>query len=69
MGTVLKNVQPIGGSSPVDIQIEETRIAAVSDTEIVPRPEDDVIDGSGKLVAPGFVNAHTHLAMVLFRGR
>jgi 5-methylthioadenosine/S-adenosylhomocysteine deaminase len=68
MGTVLKNVQPIGGSPPVDIRIEGARIAAISDVEIAPRSGDDVIDGGGKLVVPGFVNAHTHLAMVLFRG-
>ncbi len=68
MGTILKNVHPIGGSSPVDIRFEEARVAAISETAIVPQSGDEVIDGGGKLVAPGFVNAHTHLAMVLFRG-
>jgi 5-methylthioadenosine/S-adenosylhomocysteine deaminase len=29
---------------------------------------DHILSGSGKLVTPGFVNAHTHLAMVLLRG-
>ena len=29
---------------------------------------DRVIDGRGKLVMPGFVNAHTHAAMSFFRG-
>ena len=35
------------------------------------RPEgtfDRVIDGSGKVLLPGFVNAHTHLPMTLMRG-
>ena len=68
MGTVLKNVQPIGGSSSVDVQFEGTRITAVSEQGIAASPTDDVIDGGGKLVAPGFINAHTHLAMALFRG-
>ena len=68
MGTILKNVQPIGGTLPVDIRFDEARIATISETEIVPRFGDEVIDGGGKLVASGFVNAHTHLAMVLFRG-
>ena len=26
------------------------------------------IDGSGRLVLPGFVNAHTHIAMAAFKG-
>ncbi len=68
MGTILKNVQPIGGTSPIDIRFEEARIAAISETEIAPQRGDDVLDGGGKLVASGFINAHTHLAMVLFRG-
>jgi 5-methylthioadenosine/S-adenosylhomocysteine deaminase len=29
---------------------------------------DQVLDGRGRAVIPGFVNAHTHAAMVLFRG-
>ncbi len=68
MGTILKGIHPIGGTSPIDIRFEETRITEISETEIAPRAGDDVIDGAGKLVAAGFINAHTHLAMVLFRG-
>jgi 5-methylthioadenosine/S-adenosylhomocysteine deaminase len=29
---------------------------------------DDVLDGAARIIAPGFVNAHTHAAMTLFRG-
>ncbi len=29
---------------------------------------DNIIDAQGKIVMPGFVNAHTHIAMSLFRG-
>ncbi len=31
-------------------------------------PADSEIDGKGKIVLPGLINAHTHLSMVLFRG-
>ncbi|MEF8976402.1 MAG: amidohydrolase family protein, partial [Halapricum sp.] len=31
-------------------------------------PADDEIDAAGGLVIPGLVNAHTHVAMTLFRG-
>ena len=29
---------------------------------------DRVVDGAGKVLLPGFVNAHTHLPMTLMRG-
>ena len=30
--------------------------------------DDEVVDGGGKIAVSGFVNAHTHLPMVLLRG-
>ena len=68
MGTILANVQPIGGDLPVSIRFEGSCITAISKAPIAPVAGDDVVDGGGRLVATGFVNAHTHLAMVLFRG-
>jgi len=68
MGTVLKNVIPVGGTASVDIRVEGTRFAAVSETGIVLQPGDELVDGAGRIALPGFINAHTHLAMVLFRG-
>jgi 5-methylthioadenosine/S-adenosylhomocysteine deaminase len=35
---------------------------------VEPRPGDEVIDGTDLAIVPGFVNAHTHAAMTLFRG-
>jgi len=39
-----------------------------SDSDDDDGPFDRVLEGQGRLVMPGLVNAHTHLAMVLFRG-
>ena len=47
------------------IGIEGNRIAYVGREEIAGDLE---IDASGKFVLPGLFNAHTHLAMTLFRG-
>ncbi|MHB0939501.1 MAG: amidohydrolase [Armatimonadota bacterium] len=33
-----------------------------------PKPDARIIDGAGKVALPGLINAHTHLAMTLFRG-
>jgi len=33
-----------------------------------PRAEDQIIDAAGMVAIPGLINAHTHLAMTLFRG-
>ena len=56
--TVLKNAF---------VAVEGTKISYVG-TEA---PEGDFarrIDGTGKVLMPGFVNAHTHLPMTLMRG-
>lgn len=52
------------------IAIKGDTIAYVGDEESLPVgfAPDEVLDGSGMLALPGFVNAHTHSAMSLFRG-
>lgn len=41
-----------------DVAIEGDRVAAVGDVR--PGPDDEVLDCSGRLVLPGFVDAHSH---------
>lgn len=48
------------------IAIDEGRITTIS--ENIKGEADFIIDASNKIVMPGLVNAHTHLAMTLFRG-
>jgi 5-methylthioadenosine/S-adenosylhomocysteine deaminase len=53
------------------VAIEGSRITAVGPAQTTPDPAsfDEAFDLAGHLVLPGLVNAHTHSAMVLFRGR
>jgi 5-methylthioadenosine/S-adenosylhomocysteine deaminase len=48
------------------VRIEGARITAVG--EVRRERGDDVLDCAGRLVLPGFVNAHTHAPMTLLRG-
>jgi 5-methylthioadenosine/S-adenosylhomocysteine deaminase len=52
------------------IAIDGKRIAAIGPTnEILERyPDAERVDGTDKLVMPGFANVHTHLTMTLARG-
>lgn len=50
----------------VNIYLVEDLIADISENDY---PEaDTIIDGTNMVALPGFVNAHTHAAMTLFRG-
>lgn len=53
------------------IAIRDGRISGVGPAATTPNASayDEVFDLPGHLVMPGLVNAHTHSAMVLFRGR
>lgn len=62
---LLQNVKHKRASA--DILIDGGRIAKVS-TERLTVPGATVKDCSGKAVIPGFVNMHTHAAMVMLRG-
>ena len=52
----------------VSIVIEGPRIVQIGNSSEMGEAFERVIEGEGKLVMPGLVDAHTHLAMVLFRG-
>ena len=53
------------------IAVRDGRISGVGPKATTPDPSgyDEVVDLTRHLVIPGLVNAHTHSAMVLFRGR
>src|SRR5580704_770300 len=51
-----------------DILIENGRIAAITSAQQEPQPDAKLLDGRGKLVIPGLVNAHYHSHDVLARG-
>ncbi len=70
MGIILRNVVASAekAAKVIQLRIEGETISAISEEELPLRPDETVIDCGGKLVLPGFVNAHTHLPMVLFRG-
>ena len=58
--------------SPGAVLIDGPCIAAVGpDDEVGQRaPEDcEIIEGSGRIVLPGFVSSHNHLGYIVFRGR
>ena len=62
---LLKNV--LFSGSPAHIVVEGSRIARIS-REPLHIPGAEEVDCTGKAVLPGFVNMHTHAAMVLLRG-
>ena len=51
-----------------DVVIDGRRYTAILEQGGAEGDFDRIIDGEGKLLIPGLVNAHTHLAMTLFRG-
>ncbi|UBM62232.1 8-oxoguanine deaminase [Candidatus Sulfidibacterium hydrothermale] len=50
-----------------DILAETNRIASIG-KDLTPSPDTEIIDCSGLIALPGFVNTHHHLYQTLFRG-
>ncbi|MEM6388532.1 MAG: amidohydrolase [Pseudomonadota bacterium] len=74
MALVIKGAEVLtltgeGGTTPAtaDILIENDRIEAISPG--LESGDAKVIDGTGKLVMPGLVNAHMHSPEALYKGR
>jgi 5-methylthioadenosine/S-adenosylhomocysteine deaminase len=72
MKTLIRNGIGFWGTSydvrPIHILIEKDTITLVSETEIPAAPDMQVYDVGGRLVVPGFVDAHTHLPQSFGRG-
>ena len=68
-GTVIVNARIIDGSGGpsrfVNVRIAGDRIVAVGDFE--PSPEDSLVDADGLVLAPGFIDVHSHHDHELFR--
>ena len=51
-----------------EIIIENGIILSIRNQPEIPTPADSVINGSGKIAMPGFINTHTHLWQHIARG-
>lgn len=60
----------VTGSEPIvrSIRIDDGVVVAIA-ADLEPQDGDRILDGSDRLVTPGFVNAHTHSWEMLYKGR
>ncbi|TFZ07994.1 amidohydrolase family protein [Ramlibacter humi] len=62
---LLRNVRLPRDGAAVDVRVEGERIAAVA-PDLAPREGEEVIEGKGGLLLPGFVESHAHLDKTLW---
>ena len=65
MGLAVRGAELDG--TAVGVRCETGLIAAIG-PEVEPEGGDEVLEAEGAALVPGFVNAHTHAGMTLFRG-
>jgi 5-methylthioadenosine/S-adenosylhomocysteine deaminase len=68
--TYLAATGPAGArfEGPVTIAVRDGTIASIAPSTGAPPDAGEVIDGSGLVAMPGFINGHTHAAMTMLRG-
>ena len=64
MKYLLKNGTVVSGTGvkKLDVLVEDEKIAKVE--EGLSNPEAKVIDVTGKVLFPGFIDGHTHLSLI-----
>lgn len=63
-------VNPDAAQEDVALAVDGDRIAAIDQTDRILEqfPNADIYDGKGKVILPGLINCHAHMAEVLERG-
>ncbi len=64
MSILIKECSIIGREGEWDVRIKDGKIDEIGES----LDGDDILDGKGKYLSPGFINTHTHAAMTLLRG-
>src|SRR6201981_386554 len=64
MSVLIRGVRPYGEGEPVDVFVNDGQISQICTRRDEPRgleKDVDVVDATGQVLLPGFVDLHTHL--------